>query len=885
MARTESGRVPTRGRQAVRRRPLNLARMRFTAAILLIAALLGASGDARGTGVSGRVLKDWGGQLPGLETMLDLAALQEVPVEVYGRDIVAISFKGNRRVESEAMLLEIGTKIGGQVSARTLASDLRRLWALGYFEDVSVAAELVPDGVRLTFEVSERPSIRKIIVDGNTSVKLDKINEVLDLAKNEVLELGKVKANVEKVKQLYTAEGFFLAEVSYAVRPVETEPGKVDVVLLVEEASEVVVRGITFVGNKTFKDREISKVMLTRVGGYLSLVTKKAGGVYNREALAQDFANIKAFYGDSGYLDAKLGDPELALSADRRFVHITIHVDEGPTYTLGEVAARELVARGEEELLSEKVLARSIKPVTRVGDTVSWSKLQGVRQEIERRYKDVGYAYVNVVPNTRQDRDNLKLYVTFEVQKGPLVYVERIDILGNDKTSDKVIRREVLLREGALYSESGKEASELNVMRLGYFSDVIVSTARGSSDDRIVINVEVTERLTGTFQIGAGFSTIESFVLQAQIQYDNFLGRGATVQLVAQLSSLRRWFTFRYYTRYFLDSKWQFDLNLFNTSNVFPSFSRQSTGFSVQWGYPIPRVPRLVLWAGYNFEYVQAGPGGFAGTGGIFSPGALVSIPEQALISNLFANGITSAATFRIVYDTRDNFLFPTRGMFHQLRAQIAPAWLGSQNRYNRYDLDSRFYVPVIKTDRNFRAWVVFKTRLQVGFIHGTRTRGVPIYERYFPGGMYGSGSIRGFRLRTLGPKITVLSSPDPTAPQLAYEVGGNLLTALTGEVEIMLVPPANIKAVVFFDAGNAFNTEGQYCSDPDPENRPKADPCVSFRFKDLRTALGFGFRWQSPIGPLRFEWGFPLDRQKPTLLNPRGDDPVVFEFNVGTGF
>ena len=859
--------------------------IRAAAALLVVLAVILAGPSRAQASSESRWMEASSRSLPELPTLLAYAALDEVPRDFYGRDIVEIVFRGNRRVESEAMRLEISSKQGRTVSARSLATDLRRLWALGYFDDVTVSAEAVDGGVRLTFEVSERPTIRKIIVDGNVSLKLDKINEVLDLAKNDVLDLGKVKENVEMVKQLYTAEGFFLAEVSYAVRPVEKEPGKVDVVLLVEEAAEVVVRGVTFVGNKAFSDREIARVMLTKAGGYLSLVTKKAGGVYNRDALAQDYANIKAFYGDNGYIEAKLGDPELALSPDRRFVYITIRVEEGPSYTLGELSARELVARGEEELLSEAVLSRSITPVARKGDTVSFSKLQGIRQEIERRYRDLGYAYVNVVPNGRQDRDNLRYYVTFEVQKGPLVYIERVDILGNDKTADKVIRREVLLKEGALYSESGKEASELNVLRLGYFSDVVVSTSRGSSDDRIVVNVEVTERLTGTFNVGAGFSTIESFVLQAQVQYDNFLGRGATVQLQAQLSSLRRWFTFRLYTRYFLDSKWQFDLNLFNTSNVFPSFSRESTGFSVQWGYPIPRVPRLVLWAGYNFEYVRAGPGGFAATGGIFSPGALVSIPEQALISNLFANGITSALTMRLVYDTRDNFLFPTRGMFHQLRAQIAPSWLGSQNLYNRYDLDSRFYVPVVKTDRNFRAWVVFKTRLQIGFIHGTQNRGVPVYERYFPGGMFGSGSIRGYRLRTLGPKITVLSSPDPTAPQLAYEVGGNLLTAFTSELEFMLVPPANIKAVVFFDAGNAFNTEGQYCSDPDPENRPKADPCVAFRLRDVRTALGFGFRWQSPIGPLRFEWGFPLDRQAPTLLNPRGDDPVVFEFNVGTGF
>lgn len=813
--------------------------------------------------------------------------LAQVPTEVYGQPISEIRFEGNRRVESDAMLLELDSSPSELVTGKKLARDLRNLWALGYFEDIRVEAELTAAGVVLTYVVKERPTVRKIIVEGNDKVKLDDINEQLDLAPNEVLDLGKVKANVEKVRQHYTEEGFFLADVDYAIRPVEDEPGKVDIALVIDEAAEVVVRGITFVGNKAFTDDQLRKAMITRVGGYLSLITKRAGGVYNQEAFKQDYANLRAFYANDGYLDADpKTPPELALSPDRRFVHLTIPIDEGPQYTIGEIRAREVLGRGEKELFPEEVLAESIDPVLKIGDVASYDKVRTILQDIERRYKDNGYAYVNVIPNTRQDRENLKLYVLFEIQKGPLVYIERINVLGNERTADKVIRREIPLREGDLYSETAKEMSELNVLRLGYFSEVTVNTARGSADDMIVLNVEVTERLTGTFQIGAGFSTIENFVLQGQVSYDNFLGRGTSVSLVAQLSSLRRLFNFRYYTRYFLDSKWQFVFSVFNSRNIFPSFTRDSTGFSVEWGYPIPRVPNLVVWAGYDLEHVAVGFGNFGGlSSGIFSPGALVSVPQQALISNLFANGFTSALTSRIAYDTRDSFLFPTSGMFHQISGQFATQWLGSQNRYNRYLLDSRIYVPVIKSKQSFRAWVVFKTRLQVGFVHSMSPLGVPVFERYFAGGIFAAGGIRGYRMRSLSPKIKVQSSPDPTANLIPYEVGGNILAALNVELEFMIVPPANIKGVIFLDSGNTFNTESVYCTDPDPANLPKSDPCVSFRFRDLRVSSGFGLRWQSPIGPLRFEWGFPLDRMQGTELLPRAEDPVVFEFNVGTGF
>ena len=814
----------------------------------------------------------------------NLLEFEDVDDDVWNQPISDIQFRGNRRVESEAMRLELDSNVGELVMPDTLSRDLKALWALGYFEDIYVEGELTPAGVVLTYVVKERPTIRKLIVEGHSKIKLDDINEVLDVETNSVLELGKIKANVEKIKALYTEKGFFLAEVDYAVRPVEGQPGKVDVSFVINEAEEVIVRSITFVGNKALTDDQLRKVMVTRVGGYFTVVSKKSGGVFNREAFVADYANLRAFYADSGYFDADFEDVELALSADRRFVHLTIAVDEGPQYHIGGISAREQTRAGEEPLFPPAILAESIDPLMRVGDVASAGKLNLISQDIERRYKDKGYAYVNVLPNYQQDREKLLLYVDYQIDKGPLVYIERVNIFGNDRTADKVIRREIVLREGDLYSESAKEASQLRILRLGYFDDAQISSSRGSADNRIVVNVEVSERLTGTFQIGAGFSTIENFVLQAQIQYDNFLGRGTTVTLVAQLSSLRRLFNFSYSTRYFLDSNWWFIINVFNTSNVFPGFTRASTGFSVQWGYPIPKVKGLTAFVGYNLEYVRAGLGGIGSLGGIFAPGAVTAVPEGLLISNLFANGFTSSVTARLVYDTRDNVLFPTSGMFHQVKAEFASRYFGSNNEYNRYTFDFRFYIPVVRTERSFRAWVVFRSNFQVGYIHSPTRGGVPVFERYFPGGIYGHGSIRGYRLRTLGPVIQVMSNSNPSATLYPFFVGGNLLTALNLELEFMVVPPANIKALIFADIGNAFNTEGQFCQEPNPTELPKADPCVPFAFRSLRYSMGFGFRWQSPIGPLQFLWGFPLDRRTGTaLLQP--EDPVVFEFNVGTGF
>lgn len=811
-------------------------------------------------------------------------AMAPIPQEVYGEPIIEIRFEGNRRVESEAMLLELDSSVGELVAPRKLAQDLRRLWGLGYFEDVRVEADKTARGVVLVYVVEERPTVRKIIVEGNDKIKLDDINEVLDLEKNKVLDLGKVQANVEKVKALYTESGLFLAEVAYELRPVTDEPGKTDLVLVISESEEVIVRGITFVGNTAFTDKELRKAVQTRVGGYLSIAfPKRAGGVFNREAFQQDYAFLRSYYSDHGYLDMSPKDPELALSADRRFVYLTIPVDEGPQYRVGSISASESLAKGEKELFSEAVLRESIDPVLEVGDVASLGTINKIREDIERRYKDNGHAYVNVIPDSRQDKEKLLLHLNLIVEKGPLVYVEKIVIRGNEKTADKVIRREMLLSEGDLYSETLKEQSQFRVLRLGYFSNVDVSTSRGSAPNKIVLNVEVTEQLTGTFQIGAGFSTIENFVLQGQVSYDNFLGRGGQVQVVAQLSSLRRLFNLSYFTRYFLDSKWNFVFNVFNSQNIFPSFSRNSTGFRVSWGYPILRD--LTLFIGYSLENVNVGFGTFGSVGGVFSPGSLVNINRGVLVSNLFTDGITSSVTSRLAYDTRDNFLFPTQGMYHQLRAEVASRYTGSQNRFNRYTFDSRFYFPVIRSEQAFRAWLVFKTRLQIGYVHSYEAQGVPVFERYFPGGIFGAGQIRGFRLRSLGPKIKVARDSSPTARLVPFEVGGNLLTSVNAELEFMIIPPANIKGVLFYDMGNAFNTEPLFCDEPDPTLLPKADPCGNWRLRDLRYSVGFGFRWQSPIGPLRFEWGFPLDRMRANSFTRIGEDPVVFEFSIGNSF
>jgi outer membrane protein insertion porin family len=771
--------------------------------------------------------------------------------------VVKLVFKGNRKVEDDAIKANFVTHVGDRFSPEHLREDVRAIWRMGFFEDIRVEVARAPGGLALIYRLREKPAIRKILVKGNDELGLDKINEVLDLKRDAILDQTKVKRNADKIKDLYIDKGYYLATVTSEVNRIsDTE---VDVLFVIDEHAKVEVRRIDFVGNRVATSAELRDVMQTQEGGYLSFLT--SSGTYKQDAFDRDLMLITAWYYDHGYINVKLGKPQVSLSPDKRYMYITISVTEGPQYRIGKLDFRgELIGSREDHL---KRL--TVKP----GETFNRSKLGQDILRMTDWYKDQGFAYVDITPLTSIDSDSRIVDLAFEVQKGQKVYFERINIRGNVKTRDKVIRRELKIAEGELFSQSRLDLSKRRVMMLGFFEKVDLSTKRGSSDEYVVVNLEVTERPTGTFQIGAGFSSVENFIAQAQISQNNLFGRGQTLALMAQLSSLRQLFSLRFIEPYFLDTPWTFAFNLYNTTLIYNYFERTAYGGDLTWGYALTDDVRLFLT--YKLENVSVQTSGygllFGNYGGYQSP------VQSARIANLFRAGITSSVRGSINWDTRNDRMFPSRGMFHNLSAEFADPATGSENTYTRYTWFSRFYHPIIGP-------FIFKLNLQAGFINSRQAQGVPIFERYFLGGIM---DIRGFHLYSLGPRILVPNATDPNAPLIQYNVGGNLEAIMNAEIEFPIFEKVGIRGVVFFDAGNAFNTESRYCG-REPGTPPPVmldisqDPCVKFDIRALRTSVGFGFRWFSPIGPLRFEWGIPLKRLP-------GEDSIVFEFTIGNFF
>ena len=484
-------------------------------------------------------------------------------------------------------------------------------------------------------------------------------------------------------------------------------------------------------------------------------------------------------------------------------------------------------------------------------------------------YRDEGYANVEANPETQLDSKHREVDIVVPIVRGPPVTFERIEVRGNTKTRDKVIRRELEVAEGELFSETKLENSRRRVTALGYFERVDVSTEQGSAPDKMHVYFEVGERPTGTFQVGAGFSSIENFIATAQIQQANLFGNGQSLSLQAQVSSLRQLVNLRFVEPYFLDSQFTLSTDLFDQLRRFTDFSQRSRGGALSLGYPLsaPELRAAVTYTG-TLDEVSTTPettllGGTSSRNSVFS---------QLPLANLFNDGFTSSIRPSVSYDTRDNRLFPTSGLYLNISSEWATAALASENEFIRNKWTGRFYYPLF-------SGLVLKLNTEAGLVTSPKAEGVPIFARFFLGGIL---DVRGFQFRSIGPHMPLLNSTDSnSAPRPnGANIGGNVMYFQNLEIEFPIIEDVGVRGVIFTDAGNAWNLEGNYCDAAGGAALYRElSPCLEGNIlTTLRTSWGFGVRWFSPLGPLRFEWGFPFDPLP-------HEDSRVFEFTIGNFF
>ena len=471
-------------------------------------------------------------------------------------------------------------------------------------------------------------------------------------------------------------------------------------------------------------------------------------------------------------------------------------------------------------------------------------------------FKDRGFAYANVTPQTQVDDKARTIDLSFDVQPGIKCRFERIEVVGNDKTRDKVVRRELRIYEGESFSGVAMRTSKGRVMALGFFETVEITSKKGSAEDLVVAMVEVKEKATGSFQLGAGFSSYENFILTGQISQHNFFGWGQTLSLQIQWSSIRQLGQVQFVEPYFLDTRWTFAFDVYATESFYTSFNRRAVGGNTTWGYELSglapvwsfarHLEDMRVFGTYTNEYVS------------------VTGEAQYVLYNQYRSGTTSSVRFSWQWDKRDNRIFPTSGFFLTASAEYAPPFLAPSaifgqkvNLFSRYTVDARIYRPLV-------FGLVARAKLTLGVLRNWDSEHtVPISENYYAGGI---NSVRGYRMLSISPTERVPSNP--LVPLASLATGGNKQAVLNLELEFPLIPAAGIKGVVFADAGNVF-AAGSW-----------KDPSVPY---SLYKSWGLGFRWFSPMGPLRFEWGIPLNRR--TVNGVYLDQPVDFQFTIGNFF
>jgi outer membrane protein insertion porin family len=797
------------------------------------------------------------------------AAPRVAPTEaelVRGQAILDVEIVGNRRIASDDVRAYLsGARIGKAFTPEGIARDVRELWDSGFFDDVQVDLSRRDAGVRIRVIVREKPSIKAVEWAGNSEIDAEDLTEALsvEVKTGSVLSYAALRRGVQKIRDKYAEEGFFLAEATFEVLP--ERDNEVSVKFTVTEQQKVSVRRITFIGNHSIPDAELREVMIT---GQSSLLDFGSGGPFRQDAFERDVLVLSSLYYDRGFLGVQIATPRVMLTPDRKGIEITLAIQEGPRFKIRRLRVfevdndgREVAPIGGRRALRELVRA---KP----GDYFNRAELAKDLSSVQTMYRDHGYANVEARPDTQLYPEQREVDVVVTIRRRELVHFGRIEVRGNSKTRDKVIRREMEVKETELFTETGLEKSKRRISALGYFERVDMSTSQDPNDPgKVDVTFEVSEKPTGTFQVGAGFSSIENFIATAQVQQANLQGNGQSLALQAQISGLRQQIDLRLYEPYFLDSPYSAALSLYDQLRIYDQFSQSSLGGSLSFGYPIvdPELRASITYTLESDEVSTQTTSTFLGTA------SAVSTFQNLPLANVFNDGITSSVRPALTYDSRNNRITPSAGTYLQGSVELASTVFGSQNEFIRYRATGRYYYPITSS-------IVAKINAEAGLVESPTNEGVPIFARFFLGGIL---DVRGFPLRSIGPRLPLKRSLDENAAPIlnGANIGGNLQYFQNVEIEFPILDQVGIRGVVFTDLGNVWNLEELYCDAAPSSPYSATNPCFSADSPfDVRTSWGFGIRWFSPLGPLRFEWGFPFS---PLPY----EESSVFEFTIGNFF
>lgn len=735
--------------------------------------------------------------------------------------VADIRVEGLQRITAGTVFSYLPVKPGDVVDLDRTSDIIRALYRTGFFTDV----RLQQRGDVLVVVVTERPAIAEINISGNKSIDTDRLKEGLrdvGLAEGRTFERSVLERIEQELERQYFNQGKYAVRLTSTVTPLERNRVAIDIDVI--EGETATIKAISIVGNEAFSDKDLLGDFALSTGGWFARFTRS--NQYSRPKLAGDLETLRSYYLDRGYINFRIDSTQVSITPDKRHIYITINVSEGDVYTISDIRlAGDLV--GEPDEYFPLIHLRRGEPFARKAVVESSDR-------ISARLSDLGHAFANVNSVPEIDEDNKTVVVTYFVDPGKRVYVRRVNISGNARTRDEVVRREIRQMESAWFSGEKVKLSRERLQRTGYFETVAIETPTvPGSGDEVDVNVTVDEKPSGALMAGVGFSQADGFIINASVTQDNFVGTGKKVALALKTSSANQHYqlsvTNPYYTidgisRGFDLSYRATDFDDLDTAD----FRTDNAIAGMTFGIPLSEFNRFSF--GFNLHHIDFKLGQ--------NPSTEVQDFENAE-GNRFLN---LEVNLRWRHDSRDSALFPTRGATQSLSGEVTVP--GSDLGYYKLSYEHRRFWPLAGE-------LVLAARGEIGYgdsYGGTSI--LPLWENYFAGG---PGSIRGFSARSVGPRDS-----------LGEALGGNLV--YTGSLELLFPPPfargnPSVRLAAFVDAGTVLDSSESW-----------------FDSNELRYSTGLGLSWLSPVGALTISYAVPFNADDQ-------DEEEQFQFSLGATF
>ncbi len=732
--------------------------------------------------------------------------------------IADIDVRGNQRIEPDTVRSYLFVNVGDTFDPAILDQSLKNLFATGLFADVTLAR----DANVLVVNVQENPIINRLAFEGNKQLDDDKLGAEVRLRPRVVFTRAKVRADVQRMIELYRRSGRFAATVEPKV--IQLDQNRVDLVFEISEGPKTKVTRINFIGNKRFSDGDLRGKIVTREAKWWRFLT--SNDTYDPDRSAYDNEQLRQYYLSRGYADFRVVSSVAELTQDKKHFFITITVEEGEVYKFGEINVESQIRD-----LKVEDLTPLIK--TEEGRTYNAKQIDDTIEDMTEVAGLKGYAFIDIRPNVKRERKNRIINITYRVLEAPRVYVEKINIHGNVRTLDKVIRREFRLVEGDAFNTAKMRRSQQRIKALGFFREAEVEQLPGSTPDKTVLEVNVQEQSTGELSLNVGFSSTENFIVGFGISERNLLGTGKSMRANVSFSSRRQEIDLGFTQPYFLDKNLAAGVDVFARESDYrteSSFDQSSYGAGLRLAFPLAEYTSMGL--RYTIRQDKL-------TGAFLSSSPFI---QEALARGAY---ITSSVGYSLIYDTLDDRLNPTRG--RQMVFSQDVAGLGGDVHNLRTRGNASQYIPLGGN------WV-FKLGAEGGYIFGFG-EDVFLSDRFF-------NTVRGFEIRGIGPRDQVTTD----------SLGGNIYYTGTAELLLPLGSAANelgLKSSIFIDAGSLFKVDGTSST---------ATTTIVGDTVTPRVSVGIGFSWSSPFGPFR------IDLAKAIKKDPN-DKTEFFQFNISSGF